>query len=132
MQEKRHTIERRRGFRKSIMHEVSIALSLIEVVSDQCLKGGYRSVDAVNVKIGRASGIMPDALLFAFDVVKADTIARNAALNIEEVPVSGRCRECGSGFTVEEEYVVNCPVCHGVAFDITTGRELDIVDMDVS
>ena len=114
------------------MHELSIAQNVIEIVSEQCLKSGHSVVEAVNLRIGRASGIMADALIFAFDAIKADSIARNAALNIEEVPVSGLCNDCGSSFVVEEEYILNCPSCNSTSFRITTGREMDIIDMEVS
>ena len=114
------------------MHEVSIAANLLEIVSEQCRKGGYRSIESINLKIGRASGIMTDALLFAFDAMKADSPAQNAVLKIEEVPVSGRCGDCGGTFTVQEEYVLHCPLCGGGSFRIVGGRELDIVDMEVS
>lgn len=114
------------------MHEASIAASLIETVSEQCRRSGYQRIESVNVKIGRASGIMPDALMFAFDIVKDDSLAKGAVLHIEEIPVGGRCRDCNSDFTVEEEYVLSCPRCGGLSFEVTTGRELDIVDMEVS
>jgi hydrogenase nickel incorporation protein HypA/HybF len=114
------------------MHEVSIAINLIEIVSGQCVKHGCSTIESVNIKIGRASGIMPDALLFAFDAVKESSIAKNAVLNIEEVPVSGHCGDCDNNFTVEEDYVVCCPACGGSSFRITAGREMDIIDMEVS
>ncbi|MDA8434124.1 MAG: hydrogenase maturation nickel metallochaperone HypA [Nitrospiraceae bacterium] len=114
------------------MHEVSIAANLIEIVSEQCRKGGYLRIESINLKLGRASGIMPDALLFAFDAMKTDSPARDAVLMVEEVPVSGRCGGCGGTFTVQEEYVLHCPLCGGGSFQIVGGRELDIVDMEVS
>jgi hydrogenase nickel incorporation protein HypA/HybF len=114
------------------MHEVSIALNLIEIASDQCIKNGYSSIESINLKIGRASGIMSDALTFAFEAIKGDSIAAAAVLNIEEIPVTGHCDGCDNGFTVEEEYVLCCPACGGTSFRITAGRELDIIDMEVS
>ena len=114
------------------MHELSIAQNLIDIVSAQCLKNGFKEIEAVNVKIGKASGIMPDALIFAFDAIKTDTIAKNASLNIAEIPVAGACRDCNSVFIVEEEYVLCCPSCKSSFFVMTAGRELDIVDMEVS
>lgn len=114
------------------MHEVSIALNLIEVASEQCMKSGYNRVDSINLKIGKASGIMIDALMFAFHAVKNDSLARSAELNVEEVPVSGICNECEKSFTVEEDYVLCCPLCTGTSFSIETGREMDIIDMEVS
>jgi hydrogenase nickel incorporation protein HypA/HybF len=114
------------------MHEVSLASGLIEIVSGQCKKNGYQRIDSVNVKIGRASGILPDALTFAFDAMKGDSLAKDAVLYIEEVLVGGHCRDCNSDFAVEEEYVLQCPRCGGLSFDVTAGREMDIVDMEVS
>ena len=114
------------------MHELSIAQHIIEIISGQCRKSGYSRIESVNLRIGRASGIMSDALLFAFDAIKVDTMARDAALHIEEVPVTGLCRDCGSSFIVEEEYILFCPQCKGNSFHITAGREMDIVDMEVS
>lgn len=114
------------------MHEVSIALNLLEIITAQCTKEGYTRIDAVRIKIGRASGIMPDALAFAFEATKADTIAHSALLEIEEVPLTGSCQDCGAVFTTEAEYVLACPVCSGQSFVMTAGRELDIIDMEVS
>jgi hydrogenase nickel incorporation protein HypA/HybF len=114
------------------MHELSIAQNLLDIVSAQCLKNGFKVIESVNIKIGKASGIMPDALSFAFDAIKTDTIAHNASLNIAEVPVSAFCKDCNSAFIVEEEYVLFCPSCKGSSFVMTAGRELDIVDMEVS
>jgi len=114
------------------MHEASIAASLLDTVSRHCAKSGYARIDSINVKIGRASGIMPDALIFAFNALKYGTPAGEAVLNVEEVPVSGHCDGCASGFLVEEDFVLSCPLCGGSQFRITSGRELDIIDMEVS
>ncbi len=65
------------------MHEVSIAQSLLKIAVDNCKKEGYKGIEIIKVKIGRASGIMPDALSFAFDAVKIGTIAEKATLNID-------------------------------------------------
>ena len=114
------------------MHELSIAQSLIDIVCKQCLQNGFKEIEAINIKVGRASGIMPDALSFAFNAIKTDSIAKNAALNIEEVPVTGQCNACSNTFIAEDEYVLFCPICRGGSFIITAGRELDIIDMEVS
>ena len=114
------------------MHELSIAQNLLDIVSGQCLKNGFKEVESINIKIGKASGIMPDALSFAFHAMKTDTIAKNASLNIAEIPVTGICKDCDHEFTVEEEYVLCCPSCKSSSFMIIAGRELDIIDMEVS
>ena len=114
------------------MHEVSIAADLIDIVSNQCRKSGYSRIESINLKIGRASGIMTDALIFAFDAIKADSIAKDAVLHIEEIPVSGHCTDCDNIFTAGEEYILCCPSCGGSSFRMTGGREMDVIDMEVS
>jgi hydrogenase nickel incorporation protein HypA/HybF len=113
------------------MHEVSIAQSLLKIAVDNCKKEGYKGIEGIKVKIGRASGIMPDALLFAFDAVKIGTIAEKAKLIIDEIPVSGFCEICNSNFTVEEAFVISCPTCGNISIRVETGHELHIYEMDV-
>ena len=114
------------------MHEASIAISLIETVSDLCQKEGYKSIEAVRLKVGRAAGILPDALLFAFDMAKAGTIASQAELIIEHISLGGYCCDCGSQFESEERYIFACPVCQSNAIKITRGDEMQIIDMEVN
>ena len=83
------------------------------------------------MRIGRASGIMPDALLFAFNALREGPMIGGAVLHIEEVPLTGLCADCGKTFPVAEEYILACPECGGNSFSMLTGRELDIVDMEV-
>jgi hydrogenase nickel incorporation protein HypA/HybF len=114
------------------MHEASIAISLIKTVSDLCQQEGYNSIESVRIKVGKAAGILPDALLFAFDMAKAGTLASQAELIIEYIPLGGFCRECGSEFESEERYIFSCPDCKSNTIKITRGDELQIVDMEVN
>ncbi|NCO68061.1 MAG: hypothetical protein COY75_03605 [Nitrospirae bacterium CG_4_10_14_0_8_um_filter_41_23] len=113
------------------MHEVSIALSLLDIAKRYCDREGYKGIESIGVKIGKASGVMSEALLFAFDAVKIDTIAEKAHLIIDEIPVSGFCSTCNNNFSVEETYVLCCPRCGDISFRLETGRELDIYEMEV-
>ncbi|MBM4129390.1 MAG: hydrogenase maturation nickel metallochaperone HypA, partial [Nitrospira sp.] len=83
------------------------------------------------VRVGRASGVMPEALLFAFDAIKTGTVAEKASLTIDEIPIGGFCSSCNSEFSVEEPYVLFCPKCGETSFRLNTGRELDIQEMEV-
>jgi hydrogenase nickel incorporation protein HypA/HybF len=113
------------------MHELSMAESLLEVALENCSSQGFSRIDSITILVGKASGIMPDALLFGFNAVKEGTAADQAVLEIEEVPVSGSCNICKKDFTTEDVYVLNCPHCEGVSFTIKTGRELMITEMEV-
>jgi hydrogenase nickel insertion protein HypA len=116
-----------------IMHEASIALSILDIVQSKCQEEGCSSVDSIRVRIGKAAGILPDSLIFAFDSAKDNTVARNATLAIETVPVGGTCHDCKKEFTVEGvQYVFSCPLCGSKSFEITSGREMEIIDMEIN
>ena len=114
------------------MHEASIAISLLETVADLCHREGYNSIESVRLRVGKAAGVLPDALVFAFDIAKAGTIAGQAELVIEYIPIGGLCSDCGSQFDSEERYIYACPACRSTAIKITRGDELQIIDMEVN
>lgn len=113
------------------MHEASIALSILDTAQEHCRKAGYRTVQSIVVDIGSASGILPDALAMAFDVVKTDSIANDASLIINVIPIGGHCGSCDTDFTADETFILECPNCGGVNFKITAGRELDVREIEV-
>ena len=65
------------------VHELSIALSLVDAVCEELPKLGAVRVAAVRLRIGAMSGVAPDALEFAFDVAAGDTPIAGAELAIE-------------------------------------------------
>ena len=67
------------------MHELSIAISLVDAVCDELPRFGDRvSVRRVLLRVGPLSGVVPDALRFAFDVAAHDSPIAGACLDIEE------------------------------------------------
>ncbi len=115
------------------MHETALALSILDIVVEKCSEAGGRTVESVRVRIGKAAGVLPDALQFAFDAAKATTVAERAQLVIEPVPVGGVCNDCKKEFTAgDAQFVFACPLCGSKSFEIRTGREMEIMDMEIS
>ena len=114
------------------MHEASIALSVLNTVTEECRQRGFTAIESVRLRIGKASGVLPEALTFAFDIAKADSVAQDARLEIDLIPLGGQCHDCGSTFTTEERFLLDCPQCHGNDFTINQGYEMNIVDMEVN
>ncbi|MFA4919222.1 MAG: hydrogenase maturation nickel metallochaperone HypA [Thermodesulfovibrionales bacterium] len=113
------------------MHEVGITQGILDIAIENCKKRGYTGIESIKVKIGKAAGVMPDSLLFAFEAMKVGTIAEKAVLIIDEIPVSGYCNGCSSDFSVDDAYVITCPKCGHLSLRIDTGRELNIDEMEV-
>ena len=114
------------------MHEASIALSVLKTVTDECERLGFTEIESIRLRIGTAAGILQDALTFAFDIVKKETIAQAAQLQIDLIPLGGLCDDCGATFEAEERFILECPQCHSANFKINQGYEMDIVDMEVN
>ncbi|HHN78875.1 MAG TPA: hydrogenase maturation nickel metallochaperone HypA, partial [Phycisphaerales bacterium] len=79
------------------MHELSIATSLVSLVGDALESAGATgTVETVRVKVGALSGVVIEALEFAWDVAAEGTCCEGARLGIERVPAVVRCGECGA------------------------------------
>jgi hydrogenase nickel incorporation protein HypA/HybF len=115
-----------------VMHESSIAHSILEIIDEQCREQGCTSVETVTVRLGKATGVMPEALAFAFDALKETGVAKNARLVVEMVQVGGMCNSCKKEFDVPDvQYVFNCPHCGSNEFEISRGREMEISEMEM-
>ena len=113
------------------MHELSIAMSILDILESACRDKGYSRVEAVRGKVGKATCVMKDSLLFSFDCSKKGTVAEGARLEIDEIPLGVSCRDCHSESAVDEAYVLACPRCGGKSFQVTSGHELEISELEV-
>lgn len=68
------------------MHELSIAVALVEVACEKAEALSSARVEALHVQVGRLSGVVPDALLFSFEVAARGTAIEGAKLRVEETP----------------------------------------------
>ena len=112
------------------MHEVSICESILDILKNEAEKNRASKVTAVRLKIGELSGVVEDALRFAFEVVTKGSIAEGANLVIEEVPLTARCRSCGKEFHIVG-YAFSCKHCESPEIEVISGREMQIEDMDL-
>ena len=68
------------------MHELSIAMSIVEMAQEEALQRGVQ-VNAVHLKLGALSGVVKEALLSSYEMACDDTPLRGSRLVIEDVPV---------------------------------------------
>lgn len=114
------------------MHEMGIAQQIIDIATAS-IPADMRSarVERVNLKIGKLSAVVPDSLRFCFDIVSKDTPLAGAQLAIEETPVVARCKDCDARWTIAEP-VFTCRTCDSSSLEILSGRELDIVSIEIA
>jgi len=112
------------------MHEMGIAQNILDIAVAAARKEGASKITRINLVAGELRGIEPMQLTFCFAVVARDTIAGNAYLDIETVPVSGYCNECQTNFSIED-YAYVCPQCGSVKIEVTGGTELRLKDIEI-
>jgi len=114
------------------MHEMGVATQIIEIAASSIpdeLKGVQ--VAKINLKIGKLSAIVSDSLRFCFEVAAKETLLSGAVLNIEEIPVVAKCRECQAEWTISTP-AFSCEECGSGSIDVISGRELDIVSIELA
>lgn len=109
------------------MHELSVAHAVVSTVVD-ALPSGDTRVLQVRLRIGELSGIVPQALEFAYDVAAQGTALADAALVIERSPVVIACPTCGPQ-QLPGTQDFTCPSCGTPCGDVVGGKELEIVDI---
>jgi hydrogenase nickel incorporation protein HypA/HybF len=66
------------------MHELSIAEELQKIIIEKASEAGIHTIERISLRIGEYSGILPDALIFAFEMISRDTITEHARIDIEQ------------------------------------------------
>ena len=112
------------------MHETGIAQSILEIAIKTALEKGAKKINNVAVKVGKMSAIDEASLRFAFDALKAETIAENATFEYIDIPLTGKCEDCGYESELEG-YFVLCPKCSSGRVSILTGNELEIAPKSI-
>ncbi|HEX9768318.1 MAG TPA: hydrogenase maturation nickel metallochaperone HypA [Kiloniellales bacterium] len=112
------------------MHELSIAQSLVELVSDHAAREGADRVRTVHVRLGELSGFRR-ALYFCFDRVAKGTICEHARLAIEDVPLTVRCDHCDEVKRPGARYNFRCPTCGMPTPKVVTGREMQVTAIEL-
>ena len=109
------------------MHELAITQSLVDAIVEQL---GSARVTAVNVRIGKVSGVVPDAVRFCFDLVAEGTPVEGARLEITEPAGRARCRRCAAEFGVDD-LILLCS-CGSADVELLCGHELTLSSVEVA
>jgi hydrogenase nickel incorporation protein HypA/HybF len=113
------------------MHELSIALSMIEMATEEAASRGGAQVNAIHLKLGPLSGVVKEALLFSYEVACAGTTLEGSRLVIEEVPVVVYCRGCRMETALESIQRFCCASCAEPTSEVVSGRELEVVALEI-
>jgi hydrogenase nickel incorporation protein HypA/HybF len=108
---------------------MSIAQSILEIVLEEGRKHGLESVKLIKLQVGEMAAVVPESLKFCFELIRENTIASQAVLEMETVPVVARCSSCGTVFEVENMVFV-CVQCGEPVVEFISGRELNLLSIE--
>lgn len=112
------------------MHEVAICESVLRTMRQVVAEHRYRTVHSVTLHVGALQLVVPDALDFAFGALTRGSEFQDTELVLEVVPARGRCAQCG--LEQERESLFSpCADCGGYRFEMVSGMELTIAQMEV-
>jgi hydrogenase nickel incorporation protein HypA/HybF len=112
------------------MHEMSIAQGVLDIAFCEMEKNASASIRKIKISIGEFSGVVKEALEFAFDVLITETPAAKASIEIEVVPMIAKCMECGEFECPINDLNLFCPTCGRISF-ISSGREMTVDYLDL-
>lgn len=127
------------------MHELSLAMALLEALTERLQDRSEVRVTTVYLRIGPLAGVVDSALRSAFEVAALGTCAEGARLVIERTPLVVRCRSCEHQQQLDEtdgeephpllfglvSLPSACPSCGAPTPDVVGGDELDLVAAEV-
>jgi hydrogenase nickel incorporation protein HypA/HybF len=105
------------------MHELAVCQALIEQVERVARDHGARRILVITVTVGPLSGVEPSLLEHAYPVAAAGTVAAEARLVVQPVPVRVRCRSCGAETAAVPNRIV-CGACDDWQVDVIAGDEM--------
>ncbi len=114
------------------MHELSIALSIVEGATEEAQKHDGAKVEAVHLKLGQLSGVVKDALLFSWEIACQGTTLEGSRLEITEIPVRVHCENCETDRTLAKINNFSCPVCNAPTPEVVQGRELEVTALEIT
>jgi hydrogenase nickel incorporation protein HypA/HybF len=114
------------------VHELSIALSIIEGAQEEAVRQGNPHIEAVHLRMGPLSGVVQEALIFSYGLACEGTTLEGSRLVIDEVPVTFFCAQCAGERSPVSIMRMYCPVCGMPAGEILTGSELEIAALELA
>ena len=113
------------------MHELSIALDIIDFVERESTRRHLQNLSVVGVRIGALSAVDPEALEFGFTAASRGTDLEQVRLAVEWIPAQIQCQGCGNEHTTDQPEFI-CTRCNSSNVTIKRGYELEVAYLETA
>ena len=117
--------------RRDPMHEAGIMQDALDLAVAEANKAGASRVHRMQLRVGVLSGVVPEALQFAFEALSPGSPAEGGRIEIEPVEAAYWCEPCAREF-VAHDLVDPCPGCGSTEAILRRGLELELSSVEVS
>jgi hydrogenase nickel incorporation protein HypA/HybF len=111
-----------------LMHEMTVAQSLMAIISEEAAKSNAKPI-AAKISCGTLNPVNDEVLCFAFEAIAKDTPYEGIKLEIEHKPLRARCKKCSRDFDVVLSHPA-CSQCGSGDFDLLPDAPLVIEEID--
>lgn len=112
------------------MHELSITQSILSISLEEAKKNNAKRINSINIKIGKLTGLVPESINYYFKIISEDTIASEANIVIEKLPLRVKCKNCLSEYEIDIKDFL-CKQCKSENIKIIGGKEFYVDSIEV-
>lgn len=112
------------------MHEIGIMQQALEIAVRHAENAGGARIRRIHLRIGVLSGVVEDALRFAFTCLAEGTLAEGGELAVETVPMRCFCAACDRTYETLDPLEV-CPGCAAPCPPVG-GQEIEVVSLELA
>jgi len=112
------------------MHEMGVCDGILKAAIEAATDQGAVKINSIDITVGELMQVVEESLQFAFEVLREDSMAAQAVLNVTFLPAEAHCLDCGTVFN-RDLYDVKCPNCGSYLGELIQGRELRIDSIDI-
>lgn len=112
------------------MHELGLTQNIVDIALQHAEREKAQKILAITVEIGELSGVIAEAVEFAFDVCSKGTLAEGAHLEIRHIDGRGQCLDCNKQAKISTLTHV-CPNCGSLALETIAGQEMKFTEMEI-
>jgi hydrogenase nickel incorporation protein HypA/HybF len=113
------------------MGELRLMQNILATAVNRARQQGVHHIHKIKIQVGEASGVTPASLAQSFEVVKNGTIAQDAHLQLDYLPIVCYCATCNVEFQPIDS-LYECPECHQPYCEVRQGEELELDDWEIS
>jgi hydrogenase nickel incorporation protein HypA/HybF len=114
------------------VHELPITEDILKIALSHGEKNGAKRIVRINLVIGELTDLIDEWVQRYFEYLAKGTIAAEAKLVIERVPITVMCGECGKPFVVDKKKLdFTCPTCGQKGTELIRGREFTVKSIEI-